>query len=174
MPFWSVQIRSPLPVTAVQSRLRGLVESPQERGFWDALEGGLGPFAKKTPFNGEVSGRTFRMVRVTRFRRSVRPVIRGVLTEQPGGGTTIRLRITMPIDAAFLLIVWLGTLAWQSLRDLKNGEVLVGLPLAMMLFGVLLSSIAFFPEAWRGESMIRDAVTSNEQTSSAGAPGADE
>jgi hypothetical protein len=107
------------------------------------------PPQDEQPFDGNVTGRTFKLVRVIRYRNSFLPVIRGRISDSPHGGTTVRVRMTLHLFTALFMAAWLGFVgagvAWSSLGDLDNIDPDTFLLLGMMLFGVLLPVVGSTP-----------------------------
>jgi len=165
VPFWTFQIDSPLPGTAVENRIRQLLRTKRKQTFLDSLVGAFEPPQDEPPFDGSVTGRTFRLVRVIGYRNSFLPVIRGRISDSPHGGTTVRVRMTLHLVTALFMAAWLGFVgagvAWSSLGDLDNIDPHTSLLLGMMLFGVLLPVVGFYPEARKAERLLRTALAQN-------------
>lgn len=131
-----------------------------ERTFREALnQGSEHPSADAPPFRGELSGRRFKIRRFVRKRNSFVPVIRGEIETDWRGGSTVRVWMTLhPFVFAFLL-VWFGTLAIGMRQEMMAGGPDVRMIAAMMLYGLLLPNVGFFPEVWKARRILRRALT---------------
>jgi hypothetical protein len=154
MPYYRLRIQSPLHPSAVEVRLRQLVK---DRGRQ------FDPPAKSPQFTGEITSRSFRLVRVITYKNSFLPVIRGMFEADPDGGTSIRIRMTIPPFTVVFMVVWLGMVgagaAAMSLNDLQSGSLTSLFPLGMLLFGLCLPVAGFYPEARKAERLLREAVS---------------
>jgi hypothetical protein len=161
MPYWSFQIDTPLPAPVVQERLRLLLRTKQET-FWGAVEHSIDPPANEPPFHGNVAGHTFKISRVIRYRNSFLPVILGNIADRAYGVTTVRVRMRLPLFAMIFMAVWLGMVGsgieWSFLLDLQAESSSTFLLFAMFLFGLVLPIVGFYPEAFKAERLLRNAL----------------
>jgi len=161
MPFRRLEIHSPLPVATVRERIQQRVRSTRA-GFWESLEAGLQVRSDELPFKGEVFGHQFKIMRAIRYRNSFLPVIYGTISPGVGGGTLIKITMRLHLFAAAFWIVWVGLSAasvpWSSLHSIGNQDATDLVPLGILLFGILLPPVGFYPEAKKAERIIRDAV----------------
>lgn len=157
MPFWSATIQTSLPPDEVEDRLRALLRP--RVGFWEGIEQSLDPQTDRPPFRGEVSSRTFEMTRVIGYKNSFLPVIRGTIEGHATGGSVVRVRMTLHLFTMIFLIVWMGFLVFFAMSDLVAvGHLRSYTPVFMLLFAVVLTLVAFFPEARSAERRIRKAL----------------
>lgn len=160
MPFRRVEIATPLPANVVRDRIRARLRP--DVGFWDRVKTGLSPVADSQPFQGTLSETEFKLTRVIWYRNSFLPVVRGELRPGGGGGTIVRLTMRLQVSTAAFMVVWIGFVAvavpWQRLYGPQGVNPNALTPIGMLLFGLLLTIVGFYPEARKAERLIRDAV----------------
>lgn len=93
LPIQSLTLVSELPPEALADALRGVV--------------GDGP---TTPFAGTVGVEGFFINRISEFRSTAMPLLRGSLASAPGGGSAVRLRLSPPTTIVVFMAIWLGFL----------------------------------------------------------------
>jgi len=147
IPFESLTITTSLTFSEVLRRLDEVVTPPKP--FRITLPFGPPPVK---PYEGTISGNTFRINRIITGRNSFIPIIKGDIHSQPFG-CSIQLSMNLDLAVIVFMIVWmsmpgsigmLALLVW--LVDRSVG--LIFLPLfGMCIFAWFLSLICFKIEA---------------------------
>jgi hypothetical protein len=159
MPYWSVRIHTRLSVYAVNERILALVKPspPILKRTEEAFEAPR----DDRPFEGQVSDRAFKVMRIIHYRNSFLPVIHGAVESSPSGAT-VQLRMRLHAFTFVFMIVWfsmaasgLGAISWQELRNLEAYAIA---SFGMLAFGVLLIAAGFFPEALKAAKVFRKAL----------------
>ena len=149
LPYRRVELLSPLRAEQVTQALSGVVGPPRRFPFESA---GL-------PYEGSVTGHRFEIYRVINYRNSFRPRIRGSVTPEGAG---CRISVTMglhPLTLAILAVWFGGVLSFGSvvmLAALSGGveREPALIPAGMLLFGWLLTIVAFGFEARTAERFL--------------------
>lgn len=152
MPLKIVNIDSPYPVEKVRERLRTIMR--QEEGL---LSGSLYPNAEgddSVAFQGILSGNHFKLRRIVKGRNSFLPTVRGTILPTPSGAE-IRLVMTLNPFVAVFMAFWFSAFVLPLLTGQEGPPVL---HLAMIVFGVVLVAVGFYPEANRAERAIRECA----------------
>jgi hypothetical protein len=160
MPYWTVAIQTHLSVQAARERVRALVRP--RKGFREGVADAFDLPEDGPPFQGEVSERSFKVIRVIRHRSSFVPVIHGVIEEGPNGAT-VRLHLRLHLFTAGVMLLWFGLLIPSfkvSFDEPGPWGLNVSTPAAMVLFGVLLVLGSFFPEVTKAVTLFREALQS--------------
>jgi hypothetical protein len=160
MPYWTVAIRTHLSVQAVRERVRALVRP--RKGFRESVAEAFDVAKDGPPFEGEVSERSFKVVRVIRSRSSFLPVIHGTIEEGPDGAT-VRLHLRLHLFTAGVMLLWFGLLIPSSQLSFGGPGAWglhVNTPAVMVLFGMVLVLTSFFPEVAKAVTLFRKALQS--------------
>ncbi|MBZ5525264.1 MAG: hypothetical protein LAP21_23805 [Acidobacteriia bacterium] len=156
MPYYRCELEVPLPPETVTQRLQVMIgEKP---GFLDQLKNAWkrsgGPV-----FYGSLRDGSFRISRNIHYRNSFLPQIRGRI-EPTGGGTRVALVMFVhPLVAAFMLF-WLFMVASFAIVGVgqPGDPYATYIPLGMLLFGIALPAISFYPEAFKAKKLITSAL----------------
>ena len=120
------------------------------------------PPEEGTLFIGWVEGDRFRLQPVLGGQNSWRPILRGTLTEAPGGCTvTVTASphwFVRIFTAVWLTLCLLGTLAITA-SAIQSFTPWVVVPYLMLLFGFSLSHFAFWREEDRARELLRRLLT---------------
>ena len=155
-PKATFTIDTTLSTSELSAALNAVTE-PQQWFRWGATEGKL--------FHGECSGDGFTLWRIITYRNSFLPIIEGRITPAISG---CRVAVTMRLHrfVAAFMIFWLGfvgvslvffvTVALNGSMELIPG-VLV--PLGMLVFGIALTSGAFWWEVKKTRPLIQALLT---------------
>lgn len=147
IPFDSLTITTSLTFSEVLQRLDEVVTPPKL--FRITLP--FGPPPAK-PYEGTISGNTFKINRIIIGRNSFFPIIKGDIHSQPFG-CSIKIRMTLHKIVLAFMILWLWTTGSIGMFSLFAWYVepsvgAIFLPiLAMFIFGWLLCLIPFKIEA---------------------------
>jgi len=151
LPFWlallfpyrRVELLSPLGTEQVMRALSGAVGPPSRYPFEST----------GFPFEGSVTGQEFEIYRVINYRNSFRPRIRGNVTSQAAGSRISLSMALHPLTMA-ILAVWFGgvfsigsVVTLAALSGSVEREPATFIPAGMLLFGWLLTIVAFGLEA---------------------------
>jgi hypothetical protein len=152
LPYRKLELHSPLATSDVVRVIAAAVEPRR----W--LRSG----ARGCPFEGTVSSAGFEIQRIISYRNSFLPQIRGTISAAPTGSS---IAVTMQLHVAVVVFisVWLGAVFLASLFSLTvllSGDASLAalIPLAMLLFGTLVTSGAFAIEASKAEQLLRVLV----------------
>ncbi|MBE9096943.1 hypothetical protein [Tychonema sp. LEGE 07203] len=147
IPFESLTITTSLTFSEVLQRLDEVVTPPKL--FRITLP--FGPPPAK-PYEGTISGNTFKINRITIGRHLVLPIIKGNIDSQPFG-CSIRIKMILHKVVLGFLILWLWTTGSIGMFSLfawfvepSVGPIFLPI-LGMFLFGWLLCLIPFKIEA---------------------------
>jgi hypothetical protein len=150
LPHRTLELRSGLSTTEAVDALANVVEAPRVVRFM--------PSARL--FEGTVTGETFNIQRIIRYRNSSLPEIRGKIVADRLG-CSISVTMTLPrLAVAFTALCFGGSAAAglaavvSSLRGSTPGDAVITLG-AMLAFGWLLAMIGFFIEASAAERLLR-------------------
>jgi hypothetical protein len=147
IPFESLTITTSLTFSEVLHRLEEVVTPPKL--FRVTLP--FGPPPAK-PYEGTISGNTFKISRIITGRNSFLPIIEGYIHSQPFG-CSIKIRLTLHKIVLAFMILWLWTtgsigmfalFAW--LVEPSVGPIFLPI-LGMFIFAWLLCLIPFKIEA---------------------------
>lgn len=123
---------------------------------------GLQWFERRTEqFEGTVSEADFQIHRIIRYRNSFLPMITGRFIALDQG---VRIEVKMKLHVVVLLfsLVWLEgivsyVMVWGSTQVMAGRiEIATALPLAMMLFFLLLVTMMFRIEANKASTLLRE------------------
>lgn len=160
MPYYRFDIDSPFPPGTVIQRLRALT-----REMPDPHRSGAGFIGKdrrgENVFVGELGEGGFRLRRDIGHRRnSFLPQIRGHLDALPSG-TRVRVRMRLHLFAVLFMAVWLTFVGYGCFRVLSDGRIqppAAWIPAGMLVVGVLMPFVFFYPEAIRARRILEGAL----------------
>jgi hypothetical protein len=103
-------------------------------------------------------------MRITSYHNSFLPVIRGAIVPAPHG-SDIRLLMTLHPAVAVFMAVWLCGVGGPVAAALVHWPPasIPRVPAAMLVFGVALTVIGFFPETAKAETIIRECLGAAQQ-----------
>lgn len=100
------------------------------------------------PYEGLISGQTFRMTRIICYRNSFLPRIKGSI-EKNYDGLTIKVKMKLNLSTIFFLCIWCGVVGFiclaillQAFRYSKFEPAFIG-PFVMLVFAYALTMGAF-------------------------------
>ena len=152
LPFDNFKITSRLPVTEVQLRLAQSVQSKRPSLFTFA------PHPNTKPYEGTITGNTFKISRIIDYRNSFLPIIKGEISTYLGK-TEISVRMRPIVFVVIFMTFWLtmtglvclGILffAIVSLKKAspQNFEPILIMPFAMFAFGYALIMFCYKRES---------------------------
>ena len=156
MPFYAFHLDVPVPPDVVAERVR--VAVGQVPTFWQSMKSSWrGPRPSGRPFLGEVTGRSFHIRRDIQYRNSFLPLIRGTIVPSPNG-SRVNVFMFMHPAAFIFVLVWFGFLGTAEWRLLDANIARSYVPVAMMVFGLVLSLGGFFFEALKVMPLLSEAV----------------
>ena len=157
MPYYRHQIETILSPDATISRIGSLIgDAPQ--GFWASLKYSFK--SPERPFLGKIDGYSFKVSRDIRYRNSFLPRIHGQVDPAPAG-SMITLSMTLHPFVAIFMLFWLsftGVGAWQAVNTSQGQDPTVLVPIGMFIFGIMLVTLGFFPEAIKARRLIENEV----------------
>lgn len=146
VPYEHLTIDTALPLNEAVDRITRLVEPYQFLRF----------SRNHTEFQGKVTQQDFRITRIIHYRNSFIPIIKGRFVTNPLG-TRIIIKMTLhPLAIAFM-IFWMGAAGVMIVRALLqiDERTVVQPALAMMVFGYLLTTVAFKLESVKARKRLR-------------------
>ncbi|MBB4636860.1 hypothetical protein [Longimicrobium terrae] len=156
LPYDKLLIHSPLPVGQAEARLRESV-GPERY-----LQFNAGPL----PFLGEVNGTEVRIHRSTAHENSFVPRIHARLEVHEQGSRLAGTMSLHPFVLAFLVVWVTGTVIAlrQMVARASRGEPASGvaIPIAMLAFMYLLTSVSFWWEADVARRHLKEILSSGE------------
>ena len=158
MHLYHFQIQTNLITPAALERVSKLVRDPP--GFWqsinEAFDGGL---IAAPPFIGRVAGSEFKCQRNIGYRNSFLPRITGRVESCPVG-TRIDVKMYLHPATAVFMLIWLGGVAFAAIGFFSRGEVAgkAFFPVAMFIFGVVLTLVGFYPEAIKARRLLEQQL----------------
>ena len=149
MPFYSFSLEVNVPPQVVTERLRSIIREKHKSSNIQAWQSSD---RATMPFIGTVQDGSFRMRRDIRTRNSFLPLIWGRVVPTRAGS---RVSVTMFINplVALFLILWVWVTA--------NFAVTLPVPFVawgMLIFGIALTIVEFFPEAIKAKRLIYEAI----------------
>jgi len=156
MPFYAFHIDVPAQPDVVAERVRAAVADVPT--FWQSIKSSWkGPRPSGRPFLGNVEGRSFRIRRDINYRNSFLPLIRGRIVPTPSGSRVNVFMFMHPFTFMFM-IFWFGFLVASLSKVLDANVARTYIPLAMIVFGLVLSLGGFFFEALKVMPLLSEAV----------------
>ena len=156
MPFYAFHLDVPAPPDVVAQRIRAAVSKLPT--FWESMKSSWrGPRSSGRPFLGTVEGRSFRIRRDIQYRNSFLPIIRGSITATSNGSRVSVLMFMHPVVLLFML-GWFGLLISTEWRLLDSNIARSFVPVAMIVFGLVLSLGGFFYEALKVMPLLSEAA----------------
>jgi hypothetical protein len=151
LPYERLTIETTLSIEEARRRLADAIE-PKRMMRW-----GWSTSAK--PFEGAITGDRFEMSRIIRYRNSFLPQISGQI-RQGYQGAAIDLTLQLHLLVLIFMAVWLAGVGGAAL--LFIGTALGGgsfqpfslIPVGMLVFFVLLSTLAFNFEASKAKALL--------------------
>jgi hypothetical protein len=142
-----------LSVDEALQRLASVIEPPKRQWF------GMLSSWKRKPYEGTISGNTFRISRVINYRNSFVPVIEGEIYEGPEGAS---IEISMNLNTLVLafMIFWLAVVGSFCIFALRAAisAVSIGwftlLPILMFVFGIAMTVGGFSVEADKSKKFL--------------------
>ncbi len=153
MALYWFQIESPLPAQAVLERIGSLVREPPT--LRQSVKEAVGGRPRNSPpFIGTVAGNRFRVHRDIRYNNSFLPRIHGQVEASPRG-THIKVTMSLHPAVAVFALVWLGAVGFGALAAAGSTKPDASLfLLGMFLFGLALTLVGFFPEAFKARRLL--------------------
>lgn len=152
MPVFFASIETPLPPDEAVARVGESVRT--ESGWWESF-GLASESAKGKPFSGTVGDASFKITRVIWYRNSFRPVVHGRV-EAAVGGCVIRLSMRLPLFTAAFMACWVCGLGSPALAwFLDPRGPFPGDPTTMAVFGLVMTLLGFYPEAFIAGRVLR-------------------
>ena len=160
MPIYRFQFESPLTARAVLERVRTVTrEAPR---FWQSVkESFSGRQADGIPFIGVVEGNSFQLRRDIRYRNSFLPQVKGRV-EATAGGTMVFVTMHLHPAVGVFMVLWLGGVgvaAFDLLASAHGSAVPALIPLGMFVFGIALTAVGFYPEAFKARRLLEQCVS---------------
>jgi hypothetical protein len=156
MPFYRYQFTVARSTPNVAQQLSTLMGPPAS--FWRLLSMRPGEIPKQ-PFVGTMHNDTFRITRRIAYRNSFLPRIHGTLTSVPEG-TQITLRMTIHPLVGLFMLFWLAGVSYGALQISAGTAAGPGafIPLVMLVFGIALTLLGFYPEAYKARRLLEQAL----------------
>ena len=115
-------------------------------------------------FEGDVSDSGFKLTRIISYRNSFLPIIKGSFEERASG---LKVDVSMsmhPFVIAFMLF-WFGgvgigfiTMLFSFIKSPTNFHPASLIPAGMLLFGWVLVSVGFWPEARKAKEKLNEIL----------------
>ena len=143
LPHHFISYQTKLESQEVLQRLDEVVE-PYKTWRWK----GIWKEAFDNPYEGKITGQTFEISRLTNYKNSFKPIIKGKV-KQKNYGTLIEVELGLHLIVKLIGLFWLGGvflgfLAFYFSAGPEDGfEPLALIPLAMIAFAYIIMMIAF-------------------------------
>lgn len=156
LPFESLTITTHLNPDEVRERLFNVIEPPKR-----FRSSGLFSKPSSKPYEGTISGNSFRIHKIINYRNSFLPIIEGKICPETMG-CKINIKMNMHIAVILFMFFWIGNLLPVSvgfllamLTDASMG--IAGLvPLGMCIFGYFLCTLNFKAEARNSKDFLEN------------------
>jgi len=156
MPFYAFHVDVPAPPDVVAERIRAAVSNVPT--VWESMKSSWrGPRPSGRPFLGTVEARSFRIRRDIQYRNSFLPLVRGKIVATPNG-SRVNVFMFMHPAALIFMLGWFGMLLSAEWRLLDANIARSFAPVAMMVFGLVLSLGGFFYEALKVMPLLSEAA----------------
>jgi len=106
----------------------------------------------------------FKVHRVIYYRNSFLPIVSGRYLQRPDGGTDVHVSMRLHWFTLIFMVIWLsGTGAGsvapiEKLIDRQPIEPILMMPVAMLVFGLVLTLGAFWPEAGKVRRFLKELL----------------
>lgn len=124
----------------------------------------------KKPYQGQIAEHSFKISRIIYNRNSFTPEIEGQI-QAHGRGSQIDIEIKLHPFVIIFMSFWLSLVALVALMILgkalfeKNFNPAFLIPVGMLILGLGLPRIAFFPEAKRSKQFLMELFQAREENS---------
>lgn len=139
--------------------------APRSTGF--QLKFGWNKPANSKPYEGVVRNNSFEISRIIDYRNSFLPVITGDISHEIVH-TAVKIRMTLSIVVAVIMSIWMiGVLGafvacfGMMIEGFRSGgkfEPVLLVPSGMLVFGYLLTKLAFQAEASKSRKFLQDLL----------------
>ena len=156
-PTQRFTIHSSLSPELVRQKLLDIVQPPG-KNRWNRRN-------PEKPYEGEVGEHSFQIIRIINYRNSFLPVIKGRITPE-GMGSQIDIEMTLHPFVFIFMLIWLGMVGQMGIlflvATIAEGtfEPAALVPVAMFIFGCLLTVLGFKPEADRTQKFLQHLLES--------------
>jgi hypothetical protein len=154
LPFDNFKITSRLPITEVQVRLANAVQARRRSLF------SLAPHPNTKPYEGTITGNTFKISRIIDYRNSFLPVINGEISTFIGK-TKISVKMRPALFVLIFLSFWLTIVGlvclgilFAAIADLQKISEQGFHPIILMPFGMFLFGYGLIMFGYKRESKI--------------------
>jgi len=112
-------------------------------------------------FEGEIIGNTFKATRIINYRNSLVPTIKGKI-ESDYAGTKINIKMSLHLVVYIFLSFWFGIVmlaaaaSVYSFMNSESFEPMILIPFGMLIFGYLLTILAFNFEKNKAKEMLEN------------------
>ena len=151
LPYYKYEFTTALPVTQVLERFVGAIGTRKMLGY----------FSHDKPFEGEITGTEIDFLRISFFRNSFKPCIRASVFDRGGHARVQVIMKLQPLVAGFMAF-WFGVplliMLMLFLQHFDQSEIPFSTVLApgwLLLFGLLLVGVGFWPEVFVARKKIR-------------------
>ncbi len=160
VPFRRFEISTRLSPPEVRASLQAITR--KRVGLWEGLTRSLGAAPADPPFTGYVAPTSFKIHRDIRYGNAFLPIVRGRIIAAPSGEALVRVTMSLPVYGAVFMLVWLSGVTWiiaATIAELLfRGNVFALVPIGMLMAGIGMVALGFYPEAWKAERIIRQAL----------------
>lgn len=158
MPFYRLRLHTRLSPADAMQRLASLVRGSPSFGETLSKAFSFGGVPDHQYFIGQAQGDRFSIHRNIGYRNSFLPKIKGrICSEFPGS----LIEVTMHLNAftALFMAFWLGVVGFVALTAVSRGLTLnAAIPAGMFVFGILLLTVGFFPEAIKARNKLKSLL----------------
>ena len=154
MPIYRFQIDVDATPQIVAERLRSIVRQDRREPFGMDWWSWRSRDPASPPFMGTVRDDSFRLRRDIRGRNSFLPQVRGHFASIPTGTRVCVTMFVHPLVVLFMAF-WLGLVGYGGRADPSANSLVLW---CMFIFGIVLTTASFFPEALQAKRIISAAV----------------
>jgi len=162
LPFENYFLESNLSESEIISKLQEQIEPKKYARF-----AFLKDKSEYKPYEGSISGSTFKINRLIRYRNAFLPMISGEV-KQNGSRSRIHIKMQMMTVAVLFLVFWIfisvfiGTVFILIASDNPGFSFAWIVPIVLLLFGYAMAIFGFSGESARSKQFLKDLFQGDE------------
>jgi len=158
LPYEKYTFETLLEKDEVLRRISGIIRSEKSMRFLnDAWE---------PSFEGQVTENSFRLKRIINYRNSFLPILTATI-ESKGGICILKIQMRLMHSVLGFMMIWMtgvliGLFAFGAMAIFDAFSPVVFVPLGMLIFGYLLTTLAFKYESKKYKSILMELLELNQ------------